>query len=117
MSDIYDEEIAYLKELVKIKPDAIEKQWYEAQCSPLFSFLTSTRSADGICGCPTMVKAGTRTTPDRKLTKFVCQQDIPDYVEDITIDHLETFAKIQRKADELLGRDTPITYYTKGENE
>ena len=97
--DIYDEEVEYLKE----NPKKIKDHWNV--WSPLF------RSADGkkkfgeSIGCLTQIKAGTKTSGFSELDdRIKADNNIPDNPDNITVDHLDTFAQYQRKLDELYPR-------------
>jgi hypothetical protein len=110
--DKYDKAIAILKE----DPKQISRAWglpYEHDAGCLFQFLTkdfvpNTTFNQGY-GCPTMIKGGYMGREFRaqlsELTTLVMKDDrIPESYGDISVDCLDAFAEIQRKADKLLER-------------
>lgn len=98
--DKYDEAIEYLT----AHPDEMPDAWgdtseHKAGC--LFAYLGDL--GDTVCGCPTMVKNGFRSTSVLELTTAVrADPRIPRRVDDITVESLPAFADIQRLADKLI---------------
>lgn len=106
--DKYDKAIAYLKK----NPNAIHDSFIsrDERGFPLFQFATKDGHSDSrghytCCGCPVMIKNGSREGPTDELTNQIREDiNIPEYVSHITATNLSHFAKYQRKFDKVLGR-------------
>lgn len=102
MPDVYDKQIKMLTE----KPQFLVWAW--TQTWALFQFVTPTgdRNYNGRqYGCILGVKSGRKPAYTSELTEIIRAANIPDYVENLKIGHLQEIARLQRIVDKKLGRD------------
>lgn len=103
--DIYDREVARLTE----EPELIRESWNN--WTPLFQYISPngrSQFEETHCGCPTMIRNGTRNAFTPELTSIIRDDErLPKCEDDITPAHLPVFAEVQRLADKLLNRTPP----------
>lgn len=103
--DIYDQDIEYLRQ----NPRKIPMHWN--MWSPLFRTADGSDSLFCKTGCLTQIKLGEKSSGNPEFDKKIkSDNNIPTHKMDITVDHLELFAKYQRELDTMFVR-SDITEY------
>ncbi len=119
--DAYQLAVEFLHE----HPEEIQMAWAAGSgnpeeshlCGILFKFATprglstDQRYEHGglICGCLTMIRGDDMIAWTDELTVAIRNDErIPEYSDEITVDHLPVFAQWQRRLDLVLGRTPPV---------
>lgn len=111
--DAYDKAIEFLNQ----HPDKIADAWFQdGPGKSLFGWCTKSRDMVQNCGCLTMVRNGNsnsyrRVEPglpmsDALNVEISNDERLPDFADDIKLEHLPVFAEWQRRMDDLWDRKT-----------